>query len=74
MDILFISRTSKDPGTAIENKAIERYREEAMKEAKEFLCPDCLDQRCRTGSPCNALLVLTDGIAWEKAAGKAEMN
>ena len=63
-----------DTGTLVEEKALERYRVQAQQQVREFLCKDCPDQRCRTGSVCKAFLILTDGVAWTMSAGKAEMN
>lgn len=64
----------KDISGEIIDKALERYRVQAQEQVRQFLCTDCLDQRCRTGPVCNAFCALTDSIAWEMSAGRAEMN
>lgn len=61
-------------GALVEEKALERYRVQAQQQVREFLCKDCPDQRCRTGSLCAAFLTLTDSVAWAMSAGNAEMN
>lgn len=63
-----------EPGELVTNKALERVRIQAQSVAKDFLCHDCIDKRCLSGSICKAFLTLTDSFAWEIIAEKAELN
>ena len=69
-----IYESAQELGDLVTGKALEQVRIQAQARARDFLCDDCLDQRCRTGSLCKAFLTLTDSFAWEMVAEKAELN
>ncbi len=58
----------------VENKALEQVRIQAQAIARDFLCTDCSDKRCLTGSICKAFIMLTESFAWEIIARRAELN
>ena len=64
----------QDIGKLIIDKALECMHIQAQARARDLLCYDCLDQRCQTGRICKAFLTMTDSIAWEIIAEKAELN
>jgi hypothetical protein len=56
------------------DRALETVRGEAQIRARDYLCRNCLDQRCLTGSICKAFIKLTNSFAWEIIAKEAENN
>jgi len=69
-----LAKTQERIRKYVEAKALEQVRVHAQKYAREFLCRDCLDKRCLTGSICRAFIIITDQVAWEIIAEKAELN
>ena len=63
-----------DTSEVIVNKATEQMRIKAQAKARDFLCHDCIDQRCRNDSICPAFMTVTEDITWELIAIAAEKN
>lgn len=61
-------------GEAVVDEALERVRIQAQQQARDYLCPSCMDKRCLNGSICKAFLMVTDEIAWQLAANNAAIN
>ncbi len=69
-----IQSSASEPGALVATKATEQMRIKAQARARDFLCYDCVDQRCRNDSFCPAFFTVTEDIAWELIAIAAEMN
>lgn len=63
-----------DAGKQVEDKALEKVRIQAQAKARDFLCYDCSDQRCRNDSFCPAFFTVTEDIARELINIAAELN
>lgn len=63
-----------DPAEVVENRSIEQFRIKAQAHARNFLCLDCYDQRCRNDSICPAFITVTEDICWELIAKVSELN
>ena len=70
----FIIRNPTEKGNPIDQIALDRVAPEAHRRAKEYLCPECLDQKCQAGLICKAYNLIVDSFAWEIVAEKAELN
>ena len=67
-------KQSNEIGRLVVDKALGKVRIDAQDRARAFLCYECLDKRCLTGSICKAFIQITDSIAWEIMAERAELN
>ena len=64
----------QEPAVSVVDRALEQVRLAAQQQARDFLCYDCIDKRCLNGSICKAFITMTDSMAWEMIAEKAELN
>ena len=64
----------REAGDVVIDKALEKYREQAQEKVRGFLCPDCLDQRCMTGSMCKTFITMTAFMATDIVARASELN
>jgi len=58
----------------IVNKATEQMRVKAQAKARDFLCHDCYDQRCRNDGFCLSFFTVTEDLTMELIAIAVELN
>jgi hypothetical protein len=59
-----------DKRTQIIDKALERYRDEAVRQVRRSMCVLCKDRRCEHGRPCKTYEELVRSTAWEMISGE----
>jgi hypothetical protein len=47
------------------DKALAKYRDEAVRQVRRSMCVLCKDRRCEHGKPCKAYEELVRSTAWD---------